>query len=57
MDEKEIDLDAFIEGWKSNLEGFKAYWLEQHAKDPESWPLRVMPHEFEEAMVGYFGWR
>lgn len=57
MDEKEIDLDAFIEDWKANLEGFKAYWLEQHAKDPESWPLRVMPHEFEEAVVGYFGWR
>lgn len=36
-----MHLDEFIKEQQIKLESFKKYWMENHKKDPESFPLEI----------------
>lgn len=49
----EITLAAFLKEERARLKRFEADWREQHAKNPEHYPLRCEASDFDEALMTF----
>lgn len=48
-----MSLDEFVAEQKAELDRFAAEWRKNQAKDPEHWPERMAPGEWDEQLRAF----